>query len=73
MAERTVKRGMAYFDRCEHCGATLDPGERCDCRRAREETKESGMIPVAGVRWSSRKREAARECMRAGNRTVEAR
>ena len=22
---------------CEYCGATLDPGERCDCRKARKE------------------------------------
>ena len=21
---------------CEHCGARLDPGERCDCREARK-------------------------------------
>lgn len=22
--------------RCEHCGAFLDPGERCDCEEERE-------------------------------------
>lgn len=22
---------MAYFNVCEICGATLDPGEKCDC------------------------------------------
>lgn len=59
-AERAVKRGMAYFDRCEYCGAALDPGERCDCRKARAETKENGMTPVAGARWGNRKREPAR-------------
>lgn len=23
-----------YFNRCEHCGAYLDPGERCTCAGA---------------------------------------
>lgn len=31
---------MAFFNTCEHCGATLDPGEPCDCRKARAERKE---------------------------------
>lgn len=31
---------MAYFRECEHCGAALDPGERCDCAKARTERKE---------------------------------
>ncbi len=22
---------MAYYWTCPHCGANLDPGERCDC------------------------------------------
>ena len=22
---------MSYFNQCEHCGASLDPGEKCDC------------------------------------------
>lgn len=22
---------MSWYKECEHCGATLDPGERCDC------------------------------------------
>lgn len=22
---------MSYFNNCEHCGAALDPGEKCDC------------------------------------------
>ena len=24
---------MAYFKTCTHCGATLDPGEKCDCKK----------------------------------------
>jgi len=31
---------MAYFDTCEYCNASLDPGEKCDCRKARSERKE---------------------------------
>lgn len=30
---------MAYFDICEHCGATLDPGERCTCEKEIEKYK----------------------------------
>ena len=26
-----------YFNRCELCGAYLDPGERCDCRAYKPE------------------------------------
>lgn len=25
---------MAYYNTCPHCGAHLDPGERCDCQSA---------------------------------------
>lgn len=28
---------MAYYRTCPHCGANLDPGERCDCMDARRE------------------------------------
>ena len=28
-----------YFKTCPYCGARLDPGEHCDCRRARTERK----------------------------------
>ena len=27
---------MAYYRTCPHCGAALDPGERCDCRERTE-------------------------------------
>lgn len=27
-----------YYTVCEACGAHLDPGEKCDCRKAKEET-----------------------------------
>lgn len=27
---------MAYFKRCDRCGANLDPGEVCDCNSKRE-------------------------------------
>lgn len=23
---------MSYYDTCPECGATLDPGEKCDCK-----------------------------------------
>ena len=33
---------MAYYETCPFCGANLDPGETCDCRRedGREEKEE---------------------------------
>lgn len=27
---------MAYYTTCPHCGANLDPGERCDCQDKKE-------------------------------------
>lgn len=27
-----------YFEVCRNCGAHLDPGERCDCEEAQQET-----------------------------------
>lgn len=37
---------MAFYRPCPHCGANLDPGERCDCRM--DEKKEAD--PVERVR-----------------------
>lgn len=48
---------VAYFNRCEYCGAALDPGERCDCRKAREETRQNGMQPVKLERWKLNRKE----------------
>lgn len=43
---------MAYFRECSHCGATLDPGERCDCiereTRARLNWQNMTYIDVTG-------------------------
>ena len=33
-----------YYNTCPHCGAALDPGEKCDCRAAKKEAKPSGAI-----------------------------
>lgn len=33
---------MAMFDTCPHCGANLDPGEKCDCKA---EKASSAMTP----------------------------
>ena len=30
---------MSYYIRCPHCGAYLDPGEKCSCRE--ENTTET--------------------------------
>ncbi len=34
-----VKSKEHMFRVCEYCGARLDPGEKCDCRKARAERK----------------------------------
>jgi transcription initiation factor IIE alpha subunit len=31
---------MAYFNTCPHCGATLDPGEKCECIAEKEERRK---------------------------------
>jgi len=31
---------MAFYNTCSRCGATLDPGERCDCEAVREREQE---------------------------------
>lgn len=41
-----------YFNTCKHCGAHLDPGEKCDCKkekepfRANETTLSSASAPL---------------------------
>lgn len=32
---------MSYFRTCPYCGVHLDPGEKCDCRRAVESNQKS--------------------------------
>ena len=31
---------MAYYNVCPDCGASLDPGEKCDCQEESEEKQE---------------------------------
>lgn len=31
---------MPYYNTCPHCGAHLDPGERCDCQSPNTEPKK---------------------------------
>lgn len=31
---------MAYYKICPDCGATLDPGEKCDCRAEAAKNQE---------------------------------
>jgi len=34
----TPAKKRTYYRICEACGAHLDPGEKCDCRKTKEET-----------------------------------
>lgn len=38
------------FKVCEYCGARLDPGEHCDCRKAREEARPKPPIKTEEVK-----------------------
>lgn len=31
---------MAFYNTCSKCGASLDPGERCDCESEQEKRSE---------------------------------
>nr|DAF01600.1 MAG TPA: TerY-C metal binding domain [Caudoviricetes sp.] len=33
---------MAYYNTCPWCGASLDPGESCDCKRKKSEAAATG-------------------------------
>lgn len=35
---------MAYYNECPLCGATLDPGERCDCQDEEEAAPDATNI-----------------------------
>ena len=39
-----MKSPKHYGRVCEYCGANLDPGERCDCRKAKAAAKPSKPI-----------------------------
>lgn len=32
---------MAFYNVCPHCGANLDPGERCDCKEQQSERRQA--------------------------------
>lgn len=34
------KEKTMYYNVCEHCGANLDPGERCDCTELEQKEEE---------------------------------
>ncbi len=49
-----------YFNTCEHCGANLDPGEPCDCRKDRPHTiKRKPAAPGNHLPVKKYKKEAA--------------
>lgn len=53
---------MRYFRECEHCGGSLDPGEKCDCqnRKGRTYTAIEGAgykpIPIRAIEKESHKK-----------------
>lgn len=32
-----------HYQTCEYCGAALDPGERCECRKIRTYEEQHGL------------------------------
>ena len=52
---------MAYYKICEYCGASLDPGERCDCPHSigtavKAEPERCTLRPVSTVNTGSAER-----------------
>lgn len=45
-----------YFNRCEHCGAYLDPGERCGCGGDRRQEEKRFSVAEANIDELARKR-----------------
>lgn len=35
-----------YFNECKYCGATLDPGEKCDCQTVQDTETKKELAPV---------------------------
>ncbi len=49
---------MAYYYTCPDCGANLDPGEKCDCRKEavdlnKKENKKEAFLHVRNQNHSS--------------------
>ena len=38
-----------YYHTCPHCGANLDPGERCDCQDSMKKKKQAGRRHLANL------------------------
>ena len=36
-----MENNMAYYETCPYCGASLDPGEKCDCRQNEKENRDN--------------------------------
>lgn len=41
---------MSYYNTCPNCGATLDPGERCDCTNEEKILRDTLHQMVDGIR-----------------------
>ncbi len=35
---------MSYYKTCPNCGARLDPGERCDCNKEKQDAPEQAKV-----------------------------
>ncbi len=44
---------MSYYSTCPHCGANLDPGERCDCIQAKIDQlfERIPTMPLSELEW----------------------
>ena len=57
---------MSYYKTCPHCGAHLDPGEKCDCQRG------TAVCPLFYCRWDHGE-EHSLLCAREDGRVTQAR
>lgn len=37
---------MKYYNTCPECGATLDPGEKCDCKKSTPSTEQTSVQEI---------------------------
>ena len=52
---------MAYYRKCPHCGANLDPGEKCDCDKRANPLSYEALQQQAKAKGGKLEREWDRE------------
>lgn len=56
---------MSYYRECPECGASLDPGENCDCKK--KEACTGGAVQTSSVKISYIKDTTQKGVLSSGN------